>query len=922
MSIALIGRDEELQRLGHFLEAVPQGARALVVEGEAGTGKTSLLHGALARARDGGALALSARPAEAEASFAYAALADLFGKHHDAWTQLPDPQRRALEIALLLADQEGGSPDQQVVAMAALGVLRALAGRAPLVVAVDDVQWLDAPSAAVLRFAARRLGDDPIGLLLAQRTPATEQPPLGLSQAVAADRLDRVELSPLSLGAVQRLLLGRLEYMPSRPALHRIHELSGGNPFFALELARALQAETLKLEPGERLPATLEELVGARLASLSPTALRALAAAAAMAHPTLDLVNAMAGGEGDALAESERAQIVEVRDGRVLFAHPLLASCAYAAVGASARRELHTAAASAVTDPEEHARHLALASTRPDERVASALEDAARHAERRGAPSSAGDLYDRAARLTPSERSRDACRRTVGAAFSFFQCGDSKRARGMLEDVVGALESGPARAHALIRLALVRGYDDDLRAAEALLREAILEAEGDKELFAAAHNNLGGMLFRLRERLDEAVEHSTAAAEAAFASGHVAIAAEALGGRLLAEAALGRSEAGATLRSALELQPRCRHSRAIAQPLFQVACVWLWWDDLERARDAFEWLRRRALEMGDEGSLPYVLVLAAQVECVRGDLTAAARQADQGYALTEQTGQATIGAYLLALRALANAIAGEARQAREDAGLALAVADRTSGRPAEHFARAALGLLELSLGRPGEVNTVLAPLVESLRKEGVTEPGTARVVPDHIEGLIAVGELDAADDLLAWYENNALRLRRRSAIAAGARCRGLLAGADGDVDGAVAELERGLALHRGVPIPLERGRTELALGRAHRRARHKRAAREALESSVATFEGMGALEWARRAREELARVGGRAPSSGALTSTERRVAELVAQGLQTKQVAAALFVSPKTVEGHLTKIYGKLGVRSRTELSHRLGSHN
>ncbi len=265
--------------------------------------------------------------------------------------------------------------------MAALGVLRALAGRAPLVVAVDDVQWLDAPSAAVLRFAARRLGDDPIGLLLAQRTPATEQPPLGLSQAVAADRLDRVELSPLSLGAVQRLLLGRLEYMPSRPALHRIHELSGGNPFFALELARALQAETLKLEPGERLPATLEELVGARLASLSPTALRALAAAAAMAHPTLDLVNAMAGGEGDALAESERAQIVEVRDGRVLFAHPLLASCAYAAVGASARRELHTAAASAVTDPEEHARHLALASTRPDERVASALEDAARHAE-------------------------------------------------------------------------------------------------------------------------------------------------------------------------------------------------------------------------------------------------------------------------------------------------------------------------------------------------------------------------------------------------------------------------------------------------------------------------------------------------------------------------------------------------------------
>ena len=222
MSVALIGRDEELQRLGHFLEAVPQGARALVVEGEAGAGKTSLLRGALARASDGGALALTSRPAEAEASFAYAALGDLIRKHHDAWTQLPDPQRRALEIALLLADQEGGSPDQQVVAMAALGVLRALAGRAPLVVAVDDVQWLDAPSAAVLRFVARRLGDDPIGLLLAQRTPAIEQPPLGLSQALAADRLDRVAGVAAEPGRRAETVAGtaRVHAVATRPPSH------------------------------------------------------------------------------------------------------------------------------------------------------------------------------------------------------------------------------------------------------------------------------------------------------------------------------------------------------------------------------------------------------------------------------------------------------------------------------------------------------------------------------------------------------------------------------------------------------------------------------------------------------------------------------------------------------------------------------
>jgi DNA-binding CsgD family transcriptional regulator len=919
MSIELVGRDEELLSVGRFLGAIPRGARAMVIEGEAGAGKTSVWRAALDRAREDGAVVLSARPAQAETSFAHAALGDLIRAQHETMARLPSPQRRALETALLLADHDGETPDQQVIALAALGVLRALAERAPMVVAIDDVQWLDAPSAAVLRFAARRLGDDRVGLLLAQRTAGGEPAPLELERALAPDRLTRVGLSPLSLGAVQHLLQLQLAYVPSRPVLHRLHELSGGNPFFALELARALRAGTLRLEPGERLPVTLDALVGARMSTLSAGALHALAVAASMAQPTAELVVRVSGLDGDVLAEAERAQIVELRDGKVQFTHPLLASAAYALVDAAARRELHAGAAASVVDPEERARHLALAATGPDEAVARALEDAAMRAEARGAPTSAAELYKRAARLTPSDHGRDVCLRTMNAAFCVFQTGDSRRAREMLEGVVGRLQPGSDRARALIRLALVRGYDDDLRAAEALLREALHEAEGDEELVAAAHNNLCSILFRLRERLDEAVEHGRAASAAALDAGLLGIAAEALGGRVLAEAALGRESAAETLQSALALQPGLEHARALAQPLFQVACAWLWWDELERARDAFEWLRQRAVEMGDEGSLPYVLVLAAQVECVRGDVAAAARHADEGYALTQQTGQATLGAYLLALRALADAIAGDAQKARQRAERALTVADRTSGRPAEHFATAALGLLELSLGRPAETNRVLAPLVEFLRREKIVEPGTARVVADHVEGLIAVGELGAADELLDWYEGNARRLQRRSAIAASARCRGLLAAAKGDPVGALVELERALEISDGVPIPLERGRTQLAFGAAHRRAKHKRAARETLESARETFERMGAHAWAERAREELARVGGRAPSLGALTPTEQRVAELVAEGLQSKQVAAALFVSQKTVEGHLTHIYSKLGVRSRTELARRLG---
>ena len=911
MEVELIGRDEELLSIERFLQAVPHGPRALVIEGEAGAGKTALWEAALGRAGAAGARVISARPTEAETSFAHAALGDLLGGLPEVLDALPGPQRRALEIALLLADEDGGQPDQQAVARATLAAVRVLAGEGPTVVAVDDVQWLDPPTATVLAFAARRLGDARVGMLAALRTTGAAPAPLGLERTFG-ERLDRVPLAPLSLGAVQRMLQLRLNWIPSRPVLRHVHELSAGNPFFALELGRAVQSGALHLEPGERLPVTLDTLVGARLTGLAPATRRGLAVAAAIRQPTVALVEAVTGA--GTLAEAERAEVVAVRDGVVRFAHPLLASAAYAASDTASRRELHLAIAARMTEPEERARHLALAATGPDEDVASALEDAARRAEARGAPAAAADLLERAVRLTPHEAPEDACRRTLDAAFAVFRSGDSRRAREMLDGLLGAMERGPERARALVRLSIVRGYDDDLRAAEALLREAIDEAPADDELVASARNQLAGILFRLRERLGEAVEHATAAARSA----DMGIVAEGLAIRLLAEAALGRNEARTTLDEMLALEDQREHARVMTQPLFQAAFAWLWWDELDRALAAFERLRARAVELGDEGSLAYVLVMGAQIHCVRGDVQSAIRCADEGYALTEQTGQATVGAYVLALRAIADAIAGDVDQGRERAERSLAIAERTNGRPAEHFARAALGLLELSAGRPAQASAALEPLVDFLRAEQITEPGTARVLGDQIEALIALGKLDAAAELLGWYAANAERLGRRSALATAARCRGLLAGARRDVDGAVAELGGALALHEGVPIPLELGRTQLALGTALRRARQRGAAREALEAARGTFAAIGARGWAARADAELHRLGGRPPSSGALTPTERRVAELVARGLQTKQVAATLFVSPKTVEGHLTRIYGKLGVGSRTELAHHL----
>jgi DNA-binding CsgD family transcriptional regulator/tetratricopeptide (TPR) repeat protein len=919
MSKQLVGREEELQRLELFLLAARRGPRALTIEGEAGVGKTSLWDAATAAAAGHGARTLRAHPTETEVSFAYAALGDLLRDEQEAVATLPPRQRRALEVALLLSEDAVEAPEAQSVALGVLGVLQRLSADRPLLLAVDDVQWLDAPSAAVLAFAVRRIGRSPFALLLAWRTGGGEALPLELERAPLGQDVERIRVGPLSLGAVQHLLQQRLGFLPPRPALRRLHELSAGNPFYALELGRALRSGTLRLEPGERLPVALRELVSERLGALSDEAGRALGAAAALTQPTLALVAAVADADPEALDEAERADVISVADGRIRFTHPLLASGAYAALDASARRELHDRAGKLVADPEESARHLALAATGPDEAVASALEAAGGRADLRGAPGAAADLYERAERLTPTANGGDALRRKLLAGFCTFQSGDGRRAREMLDEVVAALGPGPERARALISPARVRSYDDDLRAPEALFRQALEEAGEDDELRAAAGENLAAILFRLRERLDEAAEHASVAARAATAAGSKGWLAEALGAQLLAEAALGRQDrAAATLKSALALQDECQDRRTIAQPLFQVGVVWLWWDELERAKHAFEWLAQRSREMGDEGSLPYVLVLAAQVECVRGDLALAADHADAGYELAEQIGQETLRAYLLALRAVVEADTGDADLARGHATQALELATRTSGRPAEHFATAALGRLELSLGRAGEAARTLGPLVDFLRREKIREPGTARIVPDQIEALVTLGKLDAAGELLDWYAENAEALARPSALAAAARCRGLLHAERGDLDQALTQLDQAVTLGAEMAIPLERGRSLLAHGAVQRRARRKRPARESLDSARATFEEMGASVWAGRATEELGRIGGRAPSSGELTPTERRVAELVAEGLQTKQVAAALFVSSKTVEGHLTNIYAKLGVHSRTELARTL----
>jgi DNA-binding CsgD family transcriptional regulator len=756
-----------------------------------------------------------------------------------------------------------------------------------------------------------------VTFLLARRVEGEAHHGL-IENAFGQARLRRLPVGPLSLGALHHLLHQRLGRAFARPVLRRIHELSGGNPFFGLELARAAERETIRLDRETELPMSLEALVRDRLAALPRETQRALAVAGAAAQPTLRLVARAT--ESDALAAvspAVTAHVIQLDGERIRFGHPLLASGAYLAADPAERRDLHRRLGHAVAEPEERARHLALAAGGPDEEVAESLEAAAAHAALRGAPEAAAELLDRACELTPSDRPFERRRRLGDAAWFHFYTGDAQRARSAFEGLVAELPPGPERALVLTRLARVRSYGDNLRAAAALFRQAVDEGGDDAGVRALAHEGVTVCSFRLREGLIEGLQHIGPAEDFARRSGDRAMLSEALGSRLIVEAMLGLEEAGRTLERALDAGAGLEGEPIRRLPDLNVAVVRMWWDELEYAREDLERLYDRAHEARDESSLPYILLILAQVHCRLGSYERAGKAAAEVFELSVQAGQEWLESYALAMVALAGSYRGEAELVREHGGRAIELGARTGCGPAEQFGATALAHLELSLGNPDAALEHVEPLFAWARRETADEPGATPGLAEGLEALVEAGRLDEAELQLAGFVKNARRLDRASALGAGARSRGLIAARRGDGSAAIKAFEEALVALDRVPMPLERARTLLALGAALRRGKRKREAREALNEAAGEFDRIGARIWAERARVELGQIGGRAPSRGELTPSERRVAELVAQGRTNREVAGALFVSERTVEGHLSHVYAKLGVRSRAELARR-----
>jgi DNA-binding CsgD family transcriptional regulator len=867
---------------------------------------------------------LACRPTAAETAFSFAALGDLLANDiADVLAELPAPQRRALETALALALDDGASVGQHVIGLAVLSVLQLLAATRPVLVAVDDVQWLDPPSATALQFATRRLADADIKLLFAARVEHAGQ---GLElERELAENLLRIEVGPLSLGAVHKLVLTRLGKPLSRPTLRKVHDVSGGNPFYGLEIARFLLERGSTLHPAEPLPIprTLDELVRVRLKRLPAKVRSMLEVAALLAEPTPTTLSAAASEpdpDGDTLDRGGAAGVIELDGGRVRFTHPLLAAAVVSGIGPQRRRQIHARLAQIVIDPEERARHLALGTEGANAEVAETLEEAAEHAAQRGAPAVAAELAELSAQRTATKDREARWRRLIEAGLRHATAGDLGRARALLEPLANEIAPGPVRAGVLLNLADFR-WDDAAKAVQ-LAESALAEVGSDDSLRARIHMLLGSRA--LEAEAGSALSQIRSAHEAAGRTGDQELALLALVNLVHTEVCVGEMTPG-LLESALARVSvdASRNARIphFESPHFVLGLALIGLGRFEEAKALFE----RALVDSLEQGVPFAAACAdeflADLECRLGNWPAAKRYATECSELYQQLGMEDAPPGLYAT-SLVDAHLGKVDEARTAAERGAVIATQVGQEFWAIANRRTLGFLELSLGNPARAVEYLQPRARERIASLLHMPSNCDFIETAIEAFVAVSDLDAAAEMLDALHDRARTIDSGWERAIRARCQGLLRSAEGDYGKGLAAFDEALLEHERLNLPFERARTLLALGVVQRRLKQRGASRESLEASLAIFEDLGARLWAQKARNELKRIAGRKPAGDVLTPTEQRVAGLVAEGHPNKEIAATLFVTVKAVEANLTRIYAKLGIHSRTELARLLANKN
>lgn len=925
MSQTIAGRAAELDVLRQLLDDVDDEPRSLVISGAPGIGKTTLLRSAVEAARDRGYAVALCQPSRTEAELSYAGLVTLLGELGlDAVAALPAPQARVLRTVARIEDSVE-PVDRLSLCLATVAVVRGVAAESPLLLAVDDVQWLDPPTVRALDFLVRRLAGSRVRIvmvrsLLALRDPGGELDwSAELERAMPDGRHDRIDLGPVDPSDLSRILRRALGWAPSWPRVVRIAELSQGNPLHALELARAFGA----VRSGEGLdgpvPDGVLELARSRIAGLPADVRGVLELASVPRAPTARLLSHLDPGALDlrgSLEAAARHGIVSFDGDRVRFTHPTLAAAAYGSIGSERRRDLHRTMALLSDDLEERARHLATAASEPDHQVAVALEGAAEQAWRRGAPDAAATLLAQACRLTPPDDVEALALRRVAHGRLLHSAGDVPAASDVLARVVADLEAGPVRAVALFHLmyvtriagSLERAVELGVQAASEAGSDAVFRAEVLELLSRISDNDIGLKLDTARQAVAAVSGVRDPDPEVVFQVNAALVEAEFYAGL------------GVHLERLEGLDPEAR-------PRFPPVRTAFHGDDLAgrllaydgRVDEGLDLLRgmyeRAAVQ--NRAVLPVVLGWMAEAEIIAGRFAAAGDHTADAFDRAKEIGGDDGPPWEIGLHALALARLGALDEAEATARRVVDVGeDPAVGGLDAAPALLALGVVALARGEVAGSVVYLRTLDGLKRAAGIREPRVCAHAADFVEALVAHGALGEAEQVVARLHEEALTSSGRSSLAIAARGRALLSAAHGNLDEAIAAAERSCDLLADLPTPFERARSLLVLGQLRRRRREKRLAREALVQALEAFEALPAPDWVGRVRDELTRVPEHR-SDSELTATEERVARLAAEGLTNSEIAERAFLSPKTVEVNLTRVYRKLGVR-RAALAARL----
>ncbi|MGZ4353034.1 MAG: ATP-binding protein [Gaiellaceae bacterium] len=904
----LLGREREQQALAGLLEEARAGqSGVLALVGEAGIGKSALLDRAAELAN--GMRVLRARGVPSEAQIPFAGLFELLRPALGCLDRIPAPQASALESALALRPAQ--AEDRFAVGAATLSLLAAYAETEPLAVLVDDVHWLDGSSADALLFAVRRLLAEPIAVLLTARE--------GERSLLDGAGLTSLRLEGLDADAAE-LLLRREAPDAGADAAARLHRETAGNPLALLELARERLPE-LALDAPVPVVTSVAEAYLHRAAALPERTRDALVLAAATDRGDLVLLARAAaalGLEVADLAPAEEAALVAVQDARVEFRHPLARSAIYGAAAAERRREIHRALAGALPDADADRRawHLALAAAGPDETASSALEQAAGRAHERSAYDVSSQAVERAALLGAADERRGLL--LYAAADAAWLGGLGDRAVSLLDDaarVAGggslALEIEHLRGH----IALWRG---PLREGRAILLAAAEQALPAAAVVMLAEAAMGAFYAADAAGMRECGERANALA-ALDGSGRTAFFGAIAGGMGLVLSGEG-DRGAASIRDAVRVLERSDELRTDPRLLVWAAMGPLWLREADAGHELVDRAVATARSHAAVGVLPHLLAHVAIQHAATDAWVEAQAVFDEAIRLARETGQQVVLAAALSRLAWLEARLGREQPCRTHAAEALAIARGQGVVLCEIWALAALGDLELGLGNPDAALERVEEQQAVIEQQGIADVDLFPA-PELVELYLRLGRADEAAAAADAFERAAEAKGQPWALARAARCRALLAGEE-DFDRC---FEEALALHARTPDVFETARTELAHGGRLRRAGRRVDARGRLRAALDVFDDLGAAPWAELARAELAATGEtarrRTPSSlDELTPQELQISLLLAEGRTTREAAAALFLSPKTIEYHLRNAYRKLAVHSRDELRQALRS--